>query len=122
LTYGGDAPRAIVLLENAQRLNPYHTADEQMLAWAYFFAQRYEDALKAMNKVKRHSGTFWAYKAAIHAQLGQSKEAGAAVVAAQKLNPEISLQGEYEERIAAGMVPQYAQFMTDALRKAGWPE
>lgn len=110
------------MLENAQRLNPYHTADEQMLAWAYFFAQRYNDALKAINKVKRHSGTFWAFKAAIHAQLGQSMKARAAVVEARKLNPRISLQGEYEERIAAGLVPQYAEFMTDALRKAGWPE
>jgi TolB-like protein/DNA-binding SARP family transcriptional activator len=119
LTYGGFADRGVELLENAQKLNPYGTADPYFLAWAYFFAHRYEDALKTMQRVKFRSATYWAYKAAIHAQLDQVAEAKAAVAEAMKLDPELTLRKQQEKRLTSGLDPDYAEFMTGALRKAG---
>ena len=91
---------------------------------AYFFAHRYQDALTTLNRVtnREESPTYRLYKAAAHAQLGQLDEASAAVAAALKLDPELTLEGEHERRLALGLAPAYAEDLTEALRKAGVPE
>jgi TolB-like protein/DNA-binding SARP family transcriptional activator/Flp pilus assembly protein TadD len=123
VTYAGSAERGIELLEKAQRLNPYHTDDPTLLVWAYFFAHRYQDALTTTNKItRRHTETYWIYKAAIHAQLDQTDEARAAVAEALKLNTKLTVQSEHELRLALGLAPTYAEHLTNALRKAGLPE
>ena len=125
VTYAGSAERGVELLEQAQRLNPYHTAEHPLsLGSAYFFAERYQDAIAAINRITSRQGApaYWLFKAATHAQLGQLDEAHAAVAEALKLDPKLTLQGEHEGRLALGLAPAYAEHLTEALRKAGLPE
>jgi TolB-like protein/DNA-binding SARP family transcriptional activator/Tfp pilus assembly protein PilF len=122
VAYAGAAERAVELLEQAQRLNPYRT--QERLGAAYFFVHRYQDALAIIDRVPGRQGSpaYWLYKAAAHAQLGQLDEARAAVAEALKLAPELTLEGEHERRLALGLAPAYAEHLTEALRKAGLPE
>jgi tetratricopeptide (TPR) repeat protein len=115
----------VELLEQAQRLNPQRTEEHPLtLTRAYFFADRYQDAIAASNRItsRQRSPTYWLYKAATHAELGQLAEARAAVAEALKLDPDLTLQGEHERRLALGLAPAYAEHLTEALRKAGLPE
>ncbi len=123
LTYAGSAERGVKLLERARRLNPYHTEEPTILVWAYFFAHRYQDALTTINKItRRQTQTHWIYKAAIHSQLDQMKEARAAIAEVLKLDPELTVQSQHERRLALGLAPKNAAHLSDALRKAGLPE
>ena len=125
VTYAGSADRGVELLEQAERLNPYHTHERPgYVGMAYFFARRYQDALADINRTtSRHqSPAYWLYKAASHAQLGQLDQARAAVAEALKLDPELTVQGEHERRLALGLAPAYAEHLSEALRKAGLPE
>ncbi len=123
--YTGSAERGIELIERAARLNP-HYADEHLrpLAGAYFFSGRYQEALAAINKVtgRESSPAYWQYKAAIHAQLGQMEPARAAIAEALKRDPDLTVQGEHERRLALGLAPANAELLSAALRKAGLPE
>jgi TolB-like protein/DNA-binding SARP family transcriptional activator len=122
-TYGGSAERGVEILEKTQRLNPYNTQEPTVLVWAYFFAHRYQDALTTINRIaRRHTQTYWIYKAAIHAQLDQMAEAHAAIAEALKFNPNLTVQSEHEHRLALGLAPAKAEHLTNALRKAGLPE
>ena len=124
VTYGGSAERGVELLEQAQRLNPHHTEDHpRTLGIAYFFARRYQDAIAVWNRItSRPSSAYWLYKAATYAQLGRLDEAHAAIVEALKFEPDLTLKGEHERRLALGLAPAYAEDLTAALRKAGLPE
>jgi TolB-like protein/DNA-binding SARP family transcriptional activator len=121
VTYAGSAERGVELLERAQRLNPYYI--HERLGAGYFFAHRYQDAIATINTItnRRGSPAWWLYKAATHAQLGQFDEAGAAITAALKLDPGLTLEGEHARRLALGLAPAYAEHLTEALRKAGLP-
>jgi TolB-like protein/DNA-binding SARP family transcriptional activator len=122
VTYAGSAERGVELLEQAQRLNPYDT--QERLVAAYFFVHRYQDALATLHNVTNRQGSpaYWLYKAAAHAELGQLAEARAAVADALKLDPDLTLEGEHERRLALGLAPAYAEHLTAALRKVGVPE
>ena len=111
-------------MEQAQRLNPHHTEDHpRTLGIAYFFARRYQDAIAVWNRItSRPSSAYWLYKAATYAQLGRLDEAHAAIVEALKFDPDLTLKGEHERRLALGLAPAYAEDLTAALRKAGLPE
>ena len=124
LTFAGSAKWGVEILEQAQRLNPYHTEEPNSLVMAYFFAHRNQDALTTINKITRRQGspTYWLYKAAIHAQLDQMEEAHAAVAEALKFNPDLTVQREHERRLALGLAPAYAEHLSKALGKAGLRE
>jgi tetratricopeptide (TPR) repeat protein len=91
---------------------------------AYFFTRRYQDALGSLNRMtdRDEFPIYWLLKAAVHAELGQHDEAGAAVAEALRLNPEKTLRSEHERQLALGLDPSYAEHLIDALRKAGLPE
>ena len=122
--YAGSADRGVELLEEAQRLNPNHAEEHpRTLGMAYFFARRYGDALATINRITHEPGSqYWLYKAAAHAELGQLHEARAAVAEARELDPDLTLEGEHQRRLALGLAPAYAEHLTEALRKAGLPE
>jgi hypothetical protein len=111
-------------LEQAQRLNPYHTDEHpRTLGMAHFFAHRYQDAVVTINRITHEPGSqYWLYKAAAQAELGQLNEARAAVAEALKLDPDLTLEGEHERRLALGLAPAYAEHLTATLLKAGLPE
>ena len=74
---------------------------------AYFFARRYLDALATINRITHEPGSqYWLYKAAAHAELGQLYEARAAVAEARKLDPDLTLEGEHQRRLARASLPR----------------
>ena len=124
VAYAGSAERGVELLERAQRLNPYNTTEPNFLGMAYFFARRYKDALTELNRTTygQESPTFWLFKAAAYAQLDQMDEARAALAAAVKLDSNLTIQSEHQRRLAMGLAPEYAEHLSEALRKASLPE
>jgi adenylate cyclase len=122
MTYAGSAERGVELLEKSQRLNPYRAEEHaRVLAAAYLFARRYRDALATINRITNREGTptYWLYKAAIHARLRQLDQARAAITEALELDPDLTLEGEHQRRLALGLAPAYAEQLTEALRMAG---
>lgn len=125
LAYSGISPETgIKLLEQVQQLDPYYPeVILRDLAQAYLFGHHYEDALAALSQVaRRHRPSYWLYKAANHAQLGQHDEAHAAIEAALRLQPDLSLQRAIDRRLKMGLGPENAALLCEAWRKAGLPE
>ena len=124
LTYAGFPERAIALLEEAQRLDPYYP--EVILrdvGQAQFFARRYRDALATFSGItRRHRTSYWLYVAASHAQLDHLDEARSAIEEALKLNPDLTLEHEISRRVENGLGPRNAEHLREALRKAGLPD
>jgi adenylate cyclase len=76
LTWLGRAEEGIEWIEKAMRLNPYHP--ERFwghLGRAFFVARRYEDAVKAFQRIGRPDHTHFAFLAACHAELGDAAAA-----------------------------------------------
>lgn len=123
VTYFGAAERGVELLELSERLDPYNTTPSY-LAMAYFFAQRYEDALQGINKYPElyRSPNSWLYRAAIYAELDRIDEAREAIYQALTLDAKLTVRSEHERRLQLGLAPAYADRLSSALRKAGLPE
>ncbi|HET6467038.1 MAG TPA: tetratricopeptide repeat protein [Geminicoccaceae bacterium] len=107
--------------DRAIRLDPnYAVGTANRFRSAYFSAERYEDALRMVERQPPESRTRWGWvqRAASYAALGRSEEARAAVAAALARHPELSIQGflstpetgEAERKRTAGL-----------MREAGFP-
>lgn len=124
LTWADRPEEAIVLLENAFRLNPFPTALHlKALADAYFMAGRYEEALAAYKRMQKlNPDNMWAYltPAAIYGYLGRIEEAQAAAKQVLRLDPDFSVKN-WEKWLGCKNREKWNQWL-DGVRKAGLPD
>jgi adenylate cyclase len=92
LTWIGQAEQGIEWIQKAMRLNPYHP--ERFwghLGRAYFVARRYDEAIKAFQRISRDDHVHWAYLAACQAELGEATAATCAAQEVQQRAPDFSI-------------------------------
>jgi TolB-like protein/class 3 adenylate cyclase len=118
----GEAEKGAEAVDRAIRLDPnYLPAAAGPYTNAYFFAGRYEDMLRMMDRIPLESRRKfqWVQRAAAYAALRRSGEAQAAVSEALTKYPDISIEGfvvadpSYSEGERAHMV--------ETMRAAGFP-
>jgi adenylate cyclase len=121
LVYSGKPTPAIEKMQEAMRLNPHHESwYVSFLAWAYFHAQRYDEALAVLKQIAEpRAGTHRTF-AAIYARMGRLQEARAHAAKVRELDPGFSV-AQFSRSLP------YAEqadldFYLDALREAGLPE
>ncbi|MCH8144456.1 MAG: winged helix-turn-helix domain-containing protein [Gemmatimonadetes bacterium] len=121
LAFLGRAEEGIGVIENAMRLNPYYP-DWYLwgLGTAFYNAQRYEEAIPALQKVQNHTADTRAYLAASYAQAGRAEEARAEVAEVLELDPEFSSAHWAEKQPYKNQADR--DHYLDGLRKAGLPE
>ena len=121
LAYADRPDEAIVVSQNALRLNPFPTDWDLVFAGnGYFVAGRYEEALAYYKKAQgRNPDNIWPYfyQAGIYGHLGREKEARAAAKELLRLNPKFSVE-QWEK------MPWYKnrdkwKLHINGLRKAG---
>ncbi|MGD8229743.1 MAG: tetratricopeptide repeat protein [Desulfobacteraceae bacterium] len=119
----GRCIEAIPLHEKALRLNPFPPAMYYRNSGLYYwFAGRYEDAIAASKKalhVNPNDITTFRNLAAIHAVLGNDKEARAAAAEVLRLDPSFTIEREF--RTVDWKDREGMERFKDALRKAGLP-
>jgi len=115
---------AIPLHEKALRLNPFPPAMYyRNSALYYWFAGRYEDGIAASKKALRinpNDITTFRNLAAIHAVLGNDKEARGAAAEVLRLDPSFTIEREF--RTIGWKDREGMERFKDALRKAGLPD
>jgi adenylate cyclase len=121
LAYADQPEEAILVSENALRLNPF-PSDWQLwfLGNAYFVAGRYEEALGNFKKAQeRNPDNMWAYfaQAGIYGHLGREEEARAAAKELLRINPKFSVN-QYEKMPWYKNRDKWNQHI-NGLRKAG---
>jgi tetratricopeptide (TPR) repeat protein len=122
----GQPDQAIANVARARKLNPKPVSPwsgSLQIAWAHMAAQRYEEALAALQRSLQlgdRGELFYRALAATYAQLGRAEEARAALGEARRLNPSLTVDKVRRELPWAdpAVVDRYA----DGLRKAGLPE
>ena len=93
LTWIGQAEQGIEWIQKAMRLNPYHP--ERFwghLGRAYFVARRYDEAVKAFQRINRADYSHFAFIAACHARLGDAAAAKGAAEEVLQRAPEFSIE------------------------------
>jgi adenylate cyclase len=93
LTWIGQAEQGVEWIQKAMRLNPYHP--ERFwghLGRAYFVARRYDEAVKAFQRISRADQSHLAFMAACHAQLGNTAAAKDAAEAVLQLAPDFTIE------------------------------
>ncbi len=120
LAYAGWPEDGIPFMKSAIRLNPHPPGWYLWdLAWAYFGAHRYQEALEALEKQEPKTNFTYLLLAACYAQLDRVEEAATAMKQFRELEPEYSI------KLAATTEPfkhpQDLAHWLSALRKAGLP-
>ncbi|MBT8350949.1 MAG: tetratricopeptide repeat protein, partial [Deltaproteobacteria bacterium] len=124
LSFAGRPDEAIGHIKKAIRLNPF--PEEWYFRWlarCYVLKGQYEDALSAAKKaLHRNPGTFGGHGmlAMIYALLDRQEEAEAAVKKALEIFPSFSVK--VFEKILPFKNQADLKLITDAMRKAGFPE
>ena len=120
LTWLGRPEEGIEWIRKAMRLNPFHPQRFwSHLGRAYFTARRYDEAIKAFQRINQPDHTNFAALAACHAALGDDAAAKASAREALKLAPDFC--------VAGNLATQHYQHESDlehyraALVKAGLP-
>ncbi len=117
LAYSGRSRRAIVLLQEAMRLNPFFP-DKYLwvLAGAYYNIAEYEMAIETVNKMS-NPAEGQRLLAASHAQLGQMQQARHHACEVLRLHPDFSLSswGRHQPDINNNEMIHFVE----GLRKAG---
>jgi adenylate cyclase len=93
LTWIGQAEQGIEWIQKAMRLNPYHPERFwNHLGRAYFVARRYDEAIKAFQRISRADHSHLAFLAACHAQLGDAAAASGAAREVLQRAPDFSIK------------------------------
>ncbi len=117
--YLGRAEEAIEILKKAMRLNPnYPDWYSRSLAFSFFTARRYDEALQALEKTL--SPRSRRLLSATYAQTGRLKEARAAAKEYLEVNPNFSIKRHME--LEPYEDPADLEDYVQGLRKAGLPE
>jgi adenylate cyclase len=112
LTWMGRADEGIEWIAKAMRLNPYHPERFwNHLGRAYFVARRYDEAIKAFQRISRPDPTHVAFLAACHAEAGDT-------AAAQGLAQEL-LKRAPDFSVARYIATQHYQNDSDRVHHAG---
>jgi adenylate cyclase len=120
LTWLGRPEEGIEWIRKAMRLNPYHPERFwSHLGRAYFAARRYDDAIKAFQRVSQPDHAVRATLAACHAAQGDENAAKASAQDVLRLSPDFTISGH--------LATQHYKHAEDrehyraALQKAGLP-
>jgi tetratricopeptide (TPR) repeat protein len=117
----GDPEHGGELADQAIRIDPnYPTVVAGSFFMAYFMADRYEDALRILDKepVENRTRFSWAIRAASYAALGQSERAKAATKEALGHHPDLTAEGFANE---PGFNDTERKKLATALLDAGFP-
>jgi adenylate cyclase len=121
LVYTGRPDEAVVLMNDAMRLDPNHPAWYwSVLGRAHFTARRPADAVAAMKHRPKLTAFSQAYLAATYAQLGEQAAMEGAAAEVLRLRPDFSVSAFFlaePYRFASAR-----EYLADSLRKAGLPE
>lgn len=121
LVYAGLPEDGILLMQDAIRLNPYYPGWYLWdLAWGYFVARRYKEAITTLEKREPKSNFTYLFLAACYAQVDRVEEATKAMKQFLKLEPGYSI--ELAATTEPFKHPQELEHWLSALRKAGLPE
>ena len=121
LAYVGRPEDGIPIMESAVRLNPYHPAWYLWdLAWGYFVARRYHEAIAALQKRDPKTNFTYLLLAACYVQVDQVEEAAKAMKKFRELEPNFSI--ELAAKAEPFKYPQDLEHWLEAIRKAGLPE
>jgi adenylate cyclase len=114
----GEAEEAIGWIEQSLKLDPAEAGRRVgYLALAYFCAGRYDEAIKAFQRVTQLQASQHAYMAAAYAKLGRAAEAAAALAEARKKDANLSITGMMATLPFAKEAD--AAHMREALQAAG---
>jgi adenylate cyclase len=93
LTWIGQAEQGIEWIQKAMRLNPYHPERFwSHLGRAYFVARRYDEAIKAFQRISRADHGHLAFLAACHAQLDDAAAAKGTAQQVLQRAPDFSIE------------------------------
>jgi adenylate cyclase len=123
--YGGDARRAVRLLLDHLRLDPFYPP--VALSWlggAHYMLKQYSEATAALKEcVSRSPNTHAvrAWLAATYAQAGQSDLAKAEAAQVLRIEPDYTIDG-VQRKLSSFKNADDTHHFFDGLRKAGLPE
>jgi adenylate cyclase len=123
LSHVGRAPEAIDYMKRAMRFDPFHPPSyTYWLGKGYYFSGNYDEAIGLIRTgVERQPGVLppRVLLAAVAARLGRHDEARAVAAEIMRMRPGFAIADWLKFIRVAD--PEYAQRLTDDLRKAGLP-
>jgi adenylate cyclase len=123
--WAGDCATAVEQAERSLRLSPFDPLLDMPyvgLAYAHFFAGRFEEAALAASRAAQANPQFsipWVLRTAALAKLGRDDEVPASVQRLLELWPQFTISGYISSNFTA---PERLALFADALRRAGLPE
>jgi TolB-like protein/tetratricopeptide (TPR) repeat protein len=117
----GDPEQGGEFADEAIRLNPdYPVAQTGFLSYAYFMADRYEDALQVLDRepIENRARYSWIIRAATLSALGEADRAKTAASDALKRYPDITAEGFANE---PGFNDRESKKLAETMRDAGFP-
>lgn len=120
LTYYGEFQQAIDQVKRAMRINPFHPSYYyDVLAWAQYFLNQYDEALKTLENVPEPNIAHLLTLAAASARFGDSEKARAYGEAILQKDPDFNLDKYRDSR--PFKYPEHIDFHVESLRMAGLP-
>jgi adenylate cyclase len=121
LTYYGNFEQAIDQVEQAMRINPFHPGYYyDVLAWAQYFLQRYDDALRTLSHVSEPHMSEHRTLAATYARLGNMDRAQYHAKMILELDPDFALSNYANSQ--PFKYPEHLEYHLESLRLAGLPD